>query len=93
MTPREALECYVAELVQQGLLIVVGTRRGKPVYRFVPGGLEWFAAVVDYNSARDDGTVTEAHRKQVRVTWLAIKDQVELNCDQQALMDELMRFQ
>ena len=43
--------------------------------------------------ARDDGTVSEAHRKRVREAWLAIRDQVELNRAEQALIDEVMRFQ
>jgi hypothetical protein len=44
--------------------------------------------------ARDDGVVTEAHRKQVRATWLAIKDRIALSCDdQRALMDEVMGVQ
>ena len=90
---REALERYVAELVRQGFLVVVGKRRGRCTYRLQPGALEWFEAVEAYTMARDDDTVTEAHREQVRATWRVIKDQVELDSDQQALMDEVMRFQ
>ena len=91
MTTREALECYVAELVRQGLLVVVGKRGGRPAYRFQPGALEWFEAVLNYTMARDSGTVTEAHRERVRKTWPAIQNRVELNSDQQAIMDEVMR--
>ena len=89
---REALECYVAELVRQGFLVVVGKRRGRSL-RLQPGAPEWFEAVEAYTMARDDDTVTEAHREQVRATWRVIKDQVELDSDQQALMDEVMRIQ
>ena len=35
----------------------------------------------------------EQLQKEGREAWLAIKDQVELNCAEQALMDEVMRFQ
>lgn len=52
---------------------------------------EWLEAVAEYSMARDDGTLTEAHRQQVRATWLAINHPVELSDDQQALMDEVMR--
>ena len=93
MITREALERHVAELVRQGLLLVVGKRRGRCTYRWRPGASEWFEAVEAYTRARDDDTVTEAHREQVRATWRVIKDQVELDSDQQALMDEVMRFQ
>ena len=92
MTTREALECYVAELVRQGLLVVVGKRSAAdPLHRFQPGALEWFEAVLNYTMARDSGTVTEAHRERVRKTWPAIETEVELNSDQQAIMDEVMR--
>jgi hypothetical protein len=93
MLTREKLERYVAELVRQGLLLVVGKRRGRRTYRFQPGALEWVEAVEAYKVARDDGAVTEAHRERVRATWRTIKDQVELDSDQRALMDEVMRFQ
>ena len=62
---REALERHVAELVRQGLLLVVGKRRGRRTYRLRTGALEWFEAVEAYKVARDDDTVTEAHRERV----------------------------
>ena len=89
---REALERYVVELVQRGFLLVVGKRRGQRVYKLQSGASEWFEAVEAYKVARDDDTVTEAHRERVRATWQVIKDQVELDNDQQALMDEVMRI-
>ena len=63
------------------------------VYQVRPGAFEWFEAVEDYNVARNNGTVTEAHRAQVRATWRVIKDQVELDSDRQTLMDEVMGIQ
>ena len=65
---------------------------GSCVYKLQSGASEWFEAVEAYKVARDDDTVTEAHREQVRATWQVIKDQVELDNDQQALMDEVMRI-
>jgi hypothetical protein len=35
-------ELYFAQLVQQGLLLVVGKRRGRCTYRLRPWALEWF---------------------------------------------------
>jgi hypothetical protein len=90
---REALERHVAERVRQGFLIVVGKRRGRCIYRWRPGASEWVEAVEAYTRARDDGAVTEAHRERVRKTRRVIKDQVELDSDHQALMDEVMRIQ
>ena len=93
MTPREASE-GITELIGQGFITVVRIRRdGGRVIRWQPGTSEWFEAAAKYCMARDDGAVTEAHRKRVREAWLAIRDQVELNCAEQALIDEVMRFQ
>lgn len=91
MITREMLEDYFADLVRQGLLLVVGKRRGRRTYRLRPGASEWMEAVEAYRKARDGDAVTEAHRERVLATWRAIKDQVELDSDQQALMDEVMR--
>jgi hypothetical protein len=93
MITREAFERHVAELVRQGLLLVVGKRRGRCTYQWRPGASEWVEAVEAYTRARDDGAVTEAHPERVRATWRVINDQVELDSDQEALMDEVMRFQ
>jgi hypothetical protein len=77
--------------VRQGFITVIRIRRdGGRVIRWIPGASEWFEALAEYCMARDDGAVTEAHREQVRATWRVIKDQVELSCDQQTLMDEVM---
>ena len=61
------------------------------VYRLRPGVFEWFEAVTAYIEARDNGTVTEAHREQVRETWVRIEGQIELDDDELELMNEVMR--
>ena len=88
---RRKISEYLAELHRQGFLAVVGKRRGRRLYQCRPGAAEWFEAVEGYTVTRDSGTVTEAHREKVRETWLAIRNRVELDSDQLALMDEVMR--
>jgi hypothetical protein len=63
------------------------------VHRLRPGVFEWFEAVTTYIEARDNGTVIEAHRERVRETWLMIegRNEIELDCDELALMNEVMR--
>jgi hypothetical protein len=93
MTSREADE-GMADLINRGFITVVRTRRdGSRVVNWTPEVSEWWEAAAVYCMARDDDALTEAHRKRARQAWLAIKDQVELDCDQQALVDEVMRFQ
>jgi hypothetical protein len=93
MTPREASD-GITELIERGFITIVRIRRdGGRVVRWRPEVSEWWQAAAEYCMARDDGTVSEAHRKRVREAWLAIRDQVELNCAEQALIDEVMRFQ
>jgi hypothetical protein len=93
MTPREADEHFEA-LVRRGFIVVVRTRRdGSRVIRYAPGAEEWFEAAARYCMARDDGALTEAHRKRVLAAWLAIRDRVELSDGEQELVTEVMGFQ
>ena len=93
MNSREA-EDEFNELIRAGFITVVRVRRdGTRVVRWPPETDEWWVATAEYCMARDDGTVAEAHHKRVREAWLAIRDQVELSRDEQALIDEVMAFQ
>jgi hypothetical protein len=93
MTPREANEQF-DDLINRGFITVLRIRRdGSRLIRRAPGADEWWEAAATYCMARDDGALTEAHRKRVCEAWLAIKDQVELNCAEQELVDGAMRFQ
>ena len=81
MTPREreASEAVseLTELIERGFVTIVRIRRdGGRVIRWIPGTEEWWEAAARYCMARDDGTVSEAHRKRVREAWLAIRDRV-----------------
>jgi hypothetical protein len=95
---RARLQCEVNEqfddLISRGFITVVRTRRdGSRVIHWTPEVSEWWEATTKYCMARDDGALTEAHRKRVREAWLAIKDRVELSGSEQELIDEVMRFQ
>jgi hypothetical protein len=85
---------HMADSIRRGFITVVRIRRdGGRVIRWSREVDEWWVANAEYCMARDDGAVTEAHRKRVREAWLAIKDRVELSSAEQELIDEVMRFQ
>jgi hypothetical protein len=92
MTPREADEQF-EDLVRRGFITVRIRRDGSRILRRAPGTDEWWEAAAVYCMARDEGALTEEHRKRVREAWLAIKNHVELNCAEQELVDAAMRFQ
>jgi hypothetical protein len=90
---REARE-GIDDLIRRGFMTVVRIRRdGRRVIQWPPEVDEWWVATAEYCMARDDGAVTEAHRKRVREAWLAIKDRVELSSSEQELIDEIVRVQ